>query len=425
MPRVAQVAEVPGVADAIATGEPLQCAKRIAQVLRGGTDRDEVARTAALTVARRFVPRLPPSHAFLALSASFPLASIVDPPDLPFVQACALAASEYEAKALAGASHTVAGDELHLGRSFVSAVRTGDVLEADAIFSGLLREGDERRLAGDVLFEVSAQDMAAEGHKLTFAVGVWRLARVLGWLQGNVLLRPAVHLAAATTQDLAGYAATMREVGRSRLDLELAARNVAPTDEVARNAYAIALSVSPERLVQEVINGLKRGRSPSAYANLVVTTAMQHLVRNPAALEPAINALAVRFVLDFSGTASHVLGLLLATRSIARFSRPGPMDPAPVSDEATGLDDLRNAIETGDANRAARLALGLADVGERLPRFLTREAVLGDPMADAGHRLLYAVGALEFATVATGPSYASLAAVLARAPKSRTIAEAV
>lgn len=425
MPRVAQVAEVPGVADAIATGEPVQCAKRIAQFLRGGAERRDVARTAALAASRHFSLKMPPPHALLALSASLDLAVTSDPPELPLIQACALAASEFQPNPLVPAKHAVTGDELHLGRSFVATVRERDVLEADAIFSGLLREGKERRLAGDVLFEVCEQDMAGEGHKLTFAVGAWRLARSLDWLSGTDVLRPAVHLAAGSTQDLAEYGAMMREVGRSRLDLELAARNVAPIDAVARNGYTIALGVSQERLVQEVINELKRGRAPVAYADVIAVTAMEHLIRNPAALEIALHALAVRFVLGFSRTATHVLGLLQAARSVGRFSRPEAVNPARIVDEAAALDDLELAIEKADSNTAARLALGLADAGEPVRRLLTRLAVREDPQVDAGHRILFAAGALELAPVAPGPAYASLAALLARTPKSRTIADAL
>ncbi|TLZ52382.1 MAG: hypothetical protein E6K18_02970 [Methanobacteriota archaeon] len=317
MPRAVEVHEVPGVEEALATREPATCARRIAAILEGGADRKEVARTAALASARRFAPTLPPPHALLALGASLDLAASAPQPALPIVQACALAASEWRDVAGSATARSITGDELHLAQSFHTSVRGREAAEADSIFAGLLREGDERRLAGDALFEVCAQDLAGEGHKLTFAVGSWRLGRALGWLRGAPLLRPAVRLAAEATQELGAYGATLRDVGRSRLDVELAARNVAPIDAVARNTYAIALAAGPERIVADLIAGLKRGRTPAGYADLIATTAMERLVGDPAALEPTLFCLAVRFVLGFSRTATHVLAVLQAGRLVA------------------------------------------------------------------------------------------------------------
>ena len=425
--KLLPVEEVPGVEDALATGDPVRCARRVREVLSAGADPTEVVRTAALAAARHFAPTLPPPHALLALSASLDLDPRTEPPNLAVIQACALAAGEWRPERLATAPHVVTGDELHLGRSFLAAVRAAEVVEADAIFSGLLREGDERRLAGDVLFEACAQDAAEEGHKLPFAVGAWRLARALGWRDGPVFLRPAVYLAAGTPQDLAGFTDVLREVGRSRLDFEMAARNVAPVEQVARNTYDIALGVGPDRVVADVINGLKRGRAATGYADLIAATAAERLVVDPTALEPALFALAVRFVLAFSRTTSHQLAVLIAAR-IAATARPEPLPPpARIASPEGALNDLDVAIGAGDPREAVRIALGLVreDQGEALSRRLVRLAALEDAHADGGHRLLYASWATEFASAAPGPAYASLAALLARTPKSRAVSEAL
>lgn len=423
MPRVADVREVAGVEDAIATGDPRDAARRVHRLLAEGADPTEVVRTAALAAARHFAPALPPPHALLALSVAPGLARWCDPPSLPIAQACALAASEWRRDLLPAAARAVAGDETHLARTFVGAVRAGDADEADAVFSGLLREGEERRLAGDALFEACAQDVGGEGHKLTFAIGSWRLAGALGWTRGATLLRPAVRLAAGTPQDLGEHGASLREVGRSRLDLELAVRNVAPIDQVARNTYDIALGAGPDRVVADLINGLRRGRSPVGYSDLVAATAAERLETNPAALETALFALAVRFAITFSRTSSHVLALLQAGRLVGKMRREAPPEPARIGEPAAGTRELEAAIEAGDAKGAARLALGLAEEleGDALARTLVPLAAREDATADGGHRLLYASWATEFAATAPLVSYASLAALLARGPRSRTV----
>ena len=425
VPRAIEVREVPGVEEALATRDPVASARRILEILRGGEDRKEVVRSAALAAARRFAPALPPPHGLPALSAALDLARHAPDSALVVAQACALAASEWRAEPLEGAGHAINGDELHLAQSFRVAVRGGEVRDADAIFSGLLREGDERRLAGDALFELCAQDLAGEAHKLPFAVATWRLARSLGWLRGPVLMRPAVHLAAMPSQDLTEYGSAMREVGRARLDLELAARNVAPLDGVARNTFGIALGAGPDRLVADLIAGLKRGRAPAGYADLIAATAAERLIGEPKALEPALFAFAVRFVLGFSRTSTHTLAVLQAARLIASVHAPDPVSAVRVPDPAAGLADLDRAIEAGNPREAARLALGLVEATEpeAIVPHLVRQAALAD--AEDGHRLLYAAAAVEFVGVAPGAVLASLAAVLARAPASRAVAEAV
>ena len=427
MSRAAQVVEVPGVEEAIGSRDPVGCAARIAEILGAGVDPKEVVRTAALAAARHFAPRLPPPHALLALAASLDLAAKTGTRHMPVLQACALAASEWDAEPLEGPRHSVSGDELHLGRSFLLAVQARDVLEADAVFSGLLREGEERRLVGDALFDACAQDAAGQGHKLTFAVGSWRLARALGWTRGPALLRPAVHLAAGTPQDLAEYGATLREVGRSRFDLELAGRNAAPVEAVARNSFAATLAAGPDRVVADLIAGLKRGRSPAGYADLVAATAAERFIGNPPAVETVLHAMAARFVVGFSRTPSHILAVMLAARGLARVPDADVPSPSRIADPEAALTELEIAIEGSDPWRAAGLAMGLADVVEArdLERVLGRLAAMEDATADGGHGLIYASWAFELASVAPGYAYGSLAAMLARTRTSRTVAGAL
>lgn len=425
MPRVVEVQEVPGVEDALALGDPVGCATRIAELLGEGQDRREVVRTAALAAARHFHPFLPPPHGLLALGASLEVAGRVDPPALPIIQACGLAASEWRKESLGRAKHAVSGDELHLARSFLEAARASDVLEADAIFSGLLREGEERRLAGDALFEACVQDSAGGGHKRTFAVGSWRLARALGWVRGPLLLAPAVHLVTGTTQDRSDHGLILREVGRARLDVELAGRNSLAIDQTARTAYGIALNAGPERLLAELIAGLKRGRTLVGYGELIASTGASRVIANSEAVEPFLLALATQFILGFSRTSYRVLALLSAAREVASAPSGEVPDPAAIADPQAALNELELAVEGDDAREAVSLALGLADAlgPADVASVLLRQASMQDAYADGGHSLLLAAWATEFAAVEPGPTLGALAAHLARTPKSRTIAD--
>jgi len=148
----------------------------------------------------------------------------------------------------------------------------------------------------------------------------------------------------------------------------------------------------------------------------VAATAAERLIGEPRALEPALFALAVRFVLGFSRTATHTLAVLQAARGIAKVRAPEPLAPSRVSDVEAGFGDLDRAIAAGNPREAARLALGLVDAAEvdGIARRLVGHAERADATADRGARLQYAAWATEFAKVAPAPSLASLAAVLAR-----------
>src|SRR3989304_1125816 len=90
---------------------------------RGAHPRGGAAGAAALGAARHFQPSLPPPHGLPTLGAALEIAPQVDPPALPLLQACGLAASEWRRGALARAKYAVSGGELHLARSFLEAVR--------------------------------------------------------------------------------------------------------------------------------------------------------------------------------------------------------------------------------------------------------------------------------------------------------------
>ena len=431
MARTVAVPDVPGVAEAIRSRDPVACATRVAALLASGADPTDVVRTAALESARHFRPGLPAPQALPALGAALDLAAKTEPKALPIAQACALAASEWRPERLAAPGHAIAGDELHLARSFLESVRAANVAEADAILTGLLREGDERRLAADALFEAAARDSAGQAQKLAFTVGCWRLARGLGWRSGADLLRPAVHILAATPQEFTEHGDVLREVGRARLDLELAARNTAPVDAAGRNLFLSALAAGPDRVVADLVAGLKRGRSPASYADLVAATAAERFLGRPEAGRVALRALATRFVVGSSRTSSHLLALLAAARDLAQVFDAHVPSPARITDPEGALRELGVAIEAREPENAAALAMGLADVVEarEVERVLARAAAVEDATADGGFRLVYASWAFELAAgkdrVESAIAYGSVAAMLARAHTPRTVAAAL
>src|SRR5881409_1261384 len=118
----------------------------------------EVIRAAARAVAThydRMSGVAPRSLAILGAAAN--LTSVMEPRfgALPALQAVAYAAAEKKAPTPAKPPRVVSGEVTHLGRSFLFAVRAGDVGEAESIFLGMVDEGWERKMAGDMLFRAA------------------------------------------------------------------------------------------------------------------------------------------------------------------------------------------------------------------------------------------------------------------------------
>src|SRR5207245_7319918 len=110
----------------------------------------------------------------------------------PALPAMAYAGSEREAAGTAKRPLVVSGEVTHPGRSFLFAVRAGDVAEAESIFLGMVDEDWERKMAGDMLFRAALEDMGEGGRKLFLSVKTWQLARSLGFKGARTILRPAV-----------------------------------------------------------------------------------------------------------------------------------------------------------------------------------------------------------------------------------------
>src|SRR5437667_5986856 len=122
----------------------------------------ELARAAARGVAAHYDPASGVAPRSLAiLGAASNLTSVMEPrfQVLPVLQAIAYAASERKPAVPAKPPLVVSGEVTHLGRSFLFAVRAGDVAEAESIFLGMVDEDWERKMAGDMLFRAALEDM--------------------------------------------------------------------------------------------------------------------------------------------------------------------------------------------------------------------------------------------------------------------------
>src|SRR5439155_68239 len=155
----------------------------------------EVVRTAARAFATHYdgatgvAPR-----SLVALSSAANLMPVMQPrfQPLPILQAVSFVAAAKKSGAPARPAVVVSGEITHLGRSFLFGVRDGNRPEAESIFLGMLAEGKERKMAGDMLFRAAMEDMGEGGRKLMVAVKSWQLAHSLGFKEARLLLRPAV-----------------------------------------------------------------------------------------------------------------------------------------------------------------------------------------------------------------------------------------
>jgi len=224
----------------------------------------------------------------------------------------------------------VTGEISHLTRSFEYAVRAGAFADAISIFSGLLTEGKERVMAGDILFRVAAEDMVDGGQKLVYAVKAWQLASALGWRSGDLVMAPAVARVATGIQDPAAYKTLMAVWGREKVDIAAIGGNAGGAEGADRDAILTALrSPTVEECAKGVILALKRGVALDALAHVVVREAALRVAAAGEYDLPAIGGLvfadAARWVLRFSKTETRVLPVLQACL-VLRGQAPRPTE---------------------------------------------------------------------------------------------------
>src|SRR2546423_1390440 len=113
-------------------------------------------------------------RSLVALSSAANLMRVMQPrfQPLPILQAVSLVAAAKKADAPAKPAAVVSGEITHLGRSFLFGVRDGNRPEAESIFLGMLAEGKERKMAGDMLFRAAIEDMGEAGRQPLIAEGL-------------------------------------------------------------------------------------------------------------------------------------------------------------------------------------------------------------------------------------------------------------
>src|SRR2546426_150286 len=190
------------------------------------------------------------------LSAAANLTSVIEPryQVLPVLQAIAYAASEKKPATPAKPPLIVSGEVTHLGRSFLFAVRAGDVAEAESIFLGMVDEGWERKMAGDMLFRAALEDMGEGGRKLFLAVKSWQLARSLGFKGARTILRPVVDYLVKGPRDRIAYETILAGLGKDRVDLDALASGGGPVDDAGRGkGSAIAAAPNDAACIQTAL----------------------------------------------------------------------------------------------------------------------------------------------------------------------------
>src|SRR6266487_1294392 len=252
----------------------------------------EVIRAAARGAAPRYDGVAPRGLAVLAAAAN--LLARMQPHfhPLPTLQGIAFIASEKKAPVAAKPPLVVSGEVTHLGRSFLFAVRAGDPVEAESIFLGMIDEGWERRMAGDMLFRAAVEDMGEAGRKFFLAVKAWQLARSLGFGEARAILRPAVQY--------------LVKGPRGR-----------PLDETGRaRVRAIASAQDPTTCVKASLATLHDGYAATSIAEGLVVEAANRVIASGGYDLGTARALmfvhAARFVLGFSRTSERLYALFQA-----------------------------------------------------------------------------------------------------------------
>ncbi len=324
----------PALADAVRAGDPdatLAAGLRAVEAKASGV---EIARAGALAYGLSVdVSAEYPPHGLLALSAAIRLARHLAPrlQALPVLLALVLAAADPKLPHSERRKRAkVSGEIGHLTRSFEYAVRAGAFADAVSIFSGLLTEGKERVMAGDILFRVASEDGVHGGQKLVCAVKAWQLASALGWRAGDVVMGPVIARVATGIQDAAAYKTLMAGWGREKVDIAAIGGNAGGAEGADRDAVLAALrSPSAEACAKGVILALKRGVALDALASVVVREAALRVAAagtyDLAAIGGFVYADAARWVLRFSRTETRVLPLLQACL-VLRSQAPKPTE---------------------------------------------------------------------------------------------------
>ncbi len=349
---------------------------------------------------------------------------------LPTLQAILFVASEKKASAEVKRPLVVSGEISHLGRSFLFAVRAGDLAEAESIFLGMVDERSERKMAGDMLFRAAVEDMGEAGRKFFIAVKSWQLARSFGFKDARTILRPAVQYLVKGPRDRAPYEAIMTLLGKEWVDLESLASGGRPLDEVGRtNVHAIATADGPAACTAATLAILRDGYAASSVAEGLAVEAARRVVAANGYDVPTARGLmfchAARFVIGFSRTPERIYALFqaaLRVRSPEPSAKIANIAEAPgEGEELCALAGDFDARKPSEASARVRAYVRRGYSASRLLDVVADYACRDSAVANDGINLLLAdaCGA-EFLSSKAPEVPMALAKMIAASPKDQS-----
>ena len=348
---------------------------------------------------------------------------------LPILQAVAFVASEKKARAPPKPPLAVSGEISHLGRSFLFAARAGERREAESIFLGMLPEGRERKMAGDMLFRAAIEDMGEGGRKLMIAVKSWQLARVLGFKEARVWLRPAVEYLASGPRDRTAFEGILAALGKEWVDLEALASGGRPLDSEGRSKLAQVSSASdPSACIAGTLALLREGYAAVSLAEgFAIQAASRVVAAKGYDLEAARSAMfahAARFVLTFSRTGERLYALFqaaLRVRSPRTAAIESHVPEAPgEGEELCHLAGAFDARRPDEAVARVRTYLKRGYSSSRLLDVLANYTCRDSAVANDGINLIFAdVCATEFLASKAPEHLEALAKMIAASPKDQ------
>lgn len=437
MPASPQASPLAPLELALASSHPDRAVAAALQALREGLAPLEVLRSAAKVAAERYDPAsaLPP-HGLACLAAAAALRGSMDARDAPLavLQAVALVASEKKLAAPQRPAAVVSGEVTHLGRSAILAARAGAATDAEPLFLGIVEEGWERRMAGDVLLRAALEDVGDGGHKLLMAVQLWQLAQGLGFRDARVLLRPAVQYLLRGERNRRLYDTTLAVLGREWVDLDGLAAGGRPLDDDGRVRLATLVAAATDVACVTALLGLLRdGYAVGALVEGLEIEATRRLLAAEGYHIELVHVLlfarAARFALEFSRTNERLYALF---ESALRVRSPAPHLPSVAitepKDEVAArtriADDLRNR-RPREAAASVRAYLGRGYPAPPLVAMLLRCASVDSSLANGGHNLLLAEACVtEYAATKAPEFLTALAKSVAASPKDLTASNA-
>ena len=432
-------AAVPPLAElesAIVRFEEKRALDAAVKALLGKTPPIEIVRAAARSAASRTLAasgEAPRGLVVLASAANlFPLMQPRFRP-LPTLQAVSFATSEKKSPAPAKPALVVTGEVTHLGRSFLFAVRAGDLSEAESIFLGMVDEGWERKMAGDMLFRAALEDMGEGGRKLMVAVKLWQLAQSLGFRDARAILRPAVQYLTSGPRDRTPFEAIMAVLGKEWVDLEALASGGRPLDEPGRGKIAALLaSESDAACVASTLDLLRSGYAAASIAEGLCVEAAKRVVTargyDVDVARGLMFAHAARFVLTFSRTSERLYALFQAALRVRSPSRDIAIASLPElpgeGEELCALAGEFDARKPAQAAARARSYVAHGYSAMRMLDVLANYACRDSAVANGGINLVFAdVCAAEFLATKAPEVPMALAKMIAGSPKDQAAYE--